>query len=84
MIIFSNISVFPLTPIILYLSHLTGAIWLGDDAQYISFSMDITWEMMHNYFIQYVIGAVTLSIAAGLSSGLLAYAIIKLTKRSKT
>ena len=83
-ILAANVSVFPLTPIILYLSHLTGAIWMGDKAQYISFTMDISWEMMHNYFIQYVLGAVTLAIVAGLLFGLLSYAILIKRKKSGT
>ncbi len=83
-ILAANISIPPLIPIVLYLSHYTGAIWMGDDAQYISFSKGITLDTMHNYFIQYAIGAVTLALIAGLVFGIISYGILKLQKRSKT
>jgi uncharacterized protein (DUF2062 family) len=83
-ILAANISIPPLIPIVLYLSHFTGAIWMGDNAQYISFSKGLTLDTMHNYFVQYVIGAITLAFVAGLVFGLLSYGILKLQKRSKT
>jgi uncharacterized protein (DUF2062 family) len=83
-ILAANISIPPLIPIVLYLSHFTGAIWMGDNAQYISFSKGLTLDTMHNYFVQYVIGAITLALVAGLVFGLLSYGILKLQKRSKT
>jgi uncharacterized protein (DUF2062 family) len=83
-ILAANISIPPLIPIVLYLSHFTGAIWMGDDAQYISFSKGLTLDTMHNYFVQYVIGAITLAFVSGLVFGLLSYGILKLQKRSKT
>ena len=77
-ILAANISVFPITPVVLYLSHLTGAIWMGKDAQYISFSKGITLDTMHSYFVQYVIGAVTLAVVSGLFFGFVSYAILKI------
>lgn len=79
-ILAANISIFPITPVVLYLSHLTGAIWMGRDAQYISFSKGITLDTMHKYFVQYMVGAVTLAVIAGLLFGFVSYLILKLRK----
>jgi uncharacterized protein (DUF2062 family) len=82
-ILAANISILPLMPIVLYLSHLTGAIWMGENAQYISFSKGITLATMHNYFVQYVIGAITLSIISGVAFGLMSYVFLKIQRRLK-
>jgi uncharacterized protein (DUF2062 family) len=79
-IIAANISIPPMIPLILFLSHRTGAIWMGDQAQLISFTSGITLEMVHNNFIQYVVGAVTLSIVAGIGFGLVTYILLKIFK----
>jgi glycosyltransferase involved in cell wall biosynthesis len=81
-ILAANISIFPLTPIILYISHLTGKIWMGDSAVDISFSKGITLQTMHNSFIQYMLGAITLSIVCGLLATSLSLLYLKLVKRT--
>jgi uncharacterized protein (DUF2062 family) len=78
-IIAANISIPPLIPIVLYLSHLTGKLWMGKNAQSISFSDEITLEVIHNNFVQYALGAVTLSVIAGLAFGIITYGILKLS-----
>jgi xanthine/uracil/vitamin C permease (AzgA family) len=39
--------------------------------------------MMYNNFFQYVVGAITLAIAAGVIFGVLTYGIIKLIRKRK-
>jgi uncharacterized protein (DUF2062 family) len=82
-IIAANISVPPMWPLIIFLSHRVGAMWMGDKAQRISFSSNITLEMMYNNFFQYVVGAITLAIAAGVIFGILTYGIIKLIRKRR-
>jgi len=77
----ANISILPLIPFILYLSHVTGAIWMGDEATYINLSNDITLEFMLNSARQYVLGAITLAIMAGLLFGLVTYLLLKIFKK---
>lgn len=79
----ANISVPPLIPIVLYLSHETGKIWLGKEAQDISFAKGITLELIHKNFIQYIVGAITLAIIAGVIFGLLTYLGLKIFKGRK-
>lgn len=82
-ILAANISIPPMIPLILFLSHLTGSIWMGDNARYLLFSEEITFESVKTGFVQYVLGAVTLAVAAGIFFGGIAYAALKIFKRQK-
>ena len=78
----ANISIPPFVPPILFLSHLTGAWWMGDRAQHISFQEPITLELVLRNSLQYVVGAVTLALMAGIIFGVLTYLGLRLFKRS--
>ena len=82
-IIAANISIPPMIPVIIFLSHVTGAFWMGKKAQHISFSTEITFEMIRANFLQYVLGAITLAIVSGVIFGVLTYGSIKLFKSRK-
>ena len=82
-IIAANISIPPMIPVILFLSHRTGAFWMGEKAQQISFSSEITYELVQNNFVQYMLGAVSLAILAGIFFAGLTYIGLKLFRRSK-
>jgi uncharacterized protein (DUF2062 family) len=82
-IIAANISIPPMIPVVIYLSHVTGKLWMGKKAQSITFSDEITLEFIHNNFVQYALGAVTLAIAAGFIFGFITYGLLKITKRNK-
>lgn len=77
-IIAANISIPPMIPVILFLSHVTGTIWMGDKAQHLSFSTDITFVMIQKSLLQYVFGAVTLAIAAGVIFTAVTYGALKI------
>jgi uncharacterized protein (DUF2062 family) len=83
-IIAANISIPPMIPVIIFLSHFTGRIWMGDRAQYISFSKNISLAMVQESLMQYVLGATTLAIVAGVIFGLTTYVWLKISRRSKT
>ena len=82
-ILAANISIPPMIPFLLFLSHLTGSIWMGENAQRISFNREITFEMMQASLIQYVLGAVTLACIAGTVFGGATYLGLKIFKRQK-
>jgi glycosyltransferase involved in cell wall biosynthesis len=83
-IIAANISIPPMIPLILFLSHLTGTLWMGDRAQFISFHDPITLNMVGNNSVQYVLGAVTFAFLAGTIFGSFTYLGLKFFKQSKT
>lgn len=80
-ILAANISIPPMIPLILFISHLTGAIWMGDKAHYISFSDELTFDLMARNLQQYLLGATTLATTAGITFGLLTYLILKVIKK---
>ncbi len=77
----ANISVPPMIPFILYLSVVTGSFVIGDGSW--AFDIDINWETIKNNMFQYVVGAVTLSIIAGIISGIISYFSIIIIKAIK-
>lgn len=83
-IVAANISIPPMIPLILYLSHYTGRLWMGENAQYISFSRQITFEVVQNNIVQYALGASTLALVAGLCFGGITYIGLKLFRRLKS
>jgi glycosyltransferase involved in cell wall biosynthesis len=83
-IIAANISIPPMIPLILFLSYQMGALWRGEQAEQISFSSEITLDTVKSNLLQYVLGAVSLAIAAGVIFGGLTYTTLKVFKRSKT
>ncbi len=83
-IVAANISIPPMIPLILYLSHYTGRLWMGENAQYISFSRQITFEVVQNNIVQYALGASTLALVAALCFGGITYIGLKLFRRLKS
>jgi uncharacterized protein (DUF2062 family) len=81
-IIAANISIPPMIPVVIYLSHTTGKIWMGENAQSISFSDEITLQFIHNNAVQYFSGAITLSAIAGIVFGIVTYIVLKVFKKS--
>jgi uncharacterized protein (DUF2062 family) len=83
-IIAANISIPPMIPLILYLSYQMGTLWTGQGSAGISFSKEITLDTVTSNLLQYVSGAVSLAITAGIIFGGLTYLALKVFKRSKT
>ena len=82
-IIAANISLPPVIPFILYFSHYTGKIWMGKNAVSLSFDKAITLEDLHNSFLQYLMGAFTLSVLAGLAAGSFSFIVLSLFRKTK-
>lgn len=80
----SNISFGPMVPVIIFISHWVGAFWMGSKAQQLEFSTDLTFEKVGNDLLQYVVGAITLAIAAGLIFGVLTYLFLKISKLNRS
>jgi glycosyltransferase involved in cell wall biosynthesis len=76
----ANISIPPLIPPILYASHVTGKIWMGDQSHDISFTSGITMNTIEQSFIQYITGAITLATILGVTAGMLTYIALKMMK----
>jgi glycosyltransferase involved in cell wall biosynthesis len=79
-IIAANISIPPMIPLILWLSHVIGGVWMGENATSLSYDDEVTLALIHQNFMQYVYGAVTLAVISGVTFGLLSYLFIKVFK----
>jgi uncharacterized protein (DUF2062 family) len=77
----ANISIPPMIPIIIYLSHLCGALWMGKHGQRITFDQELTIDSVMNNLVQYIVGAITLAVAAGLVGGAITYIVLKTFRR---
>jgi uncharacterized protein (DUF2062 family) len=82
-IIAANISIPPMIPLVIFISHYVGGLWMGKQAQRLSFSNEITLAIIHDNLFQYVVGAVTLAITSGVIFGVLTYGVIKIIRSRK-
>ena len=82
-LIAANVSFPPFIPLILFASHMMGKIWMGGAARDLSFDKGLTLENVKTDLLQYVSGAVTLSVLSGLVFGAITFILLKIfrTKR---
>lgn len=83
-IVAANISIPPMIPLILFLSHAVGAIWMGDQAVTITWDQTLDLGRLQSSFLQYILGAFTLSIGSGIFFGLMTYGLLKLSARTNS
>lgn len=78
----ANISIPPNIPVLLFLSYITGGIVLGTGSS-IRFSPSLTVKSFETNLLQYVIGAIVLSVVAGIASGIITYLILKIFRKKR-
>lgn len=77
---FSNISIPPMIPFIIWLSLKVGA-WVAPGLSTFSFHEDINFEMVQDHFLQYLIGGVILATCMALIFGVTSFLILTLTEK---
>jgi glycosyltransferase involved in cell wall biosynthesis len=77
-IVFANISIPPMIPLIMYTSYKFGAFWMPVSAQTVSLTKSLSLSAIRYNFKQYLAGSISLSIAAGLLAGLLSFVLLKI------
>jgi len=82
-IVFANISIIPMIPLILYASFRFGALWMPASAQHIpnakSLSLSVIRSNFNGYnFKQYLAGSISLAIVAGLIAGTITFVLLKI------
>lgn len=83
-IVAANISIPPMIPVILYGSLLTGSLWVGKNAIYPTSIDAITLAFVKLSLFQYVSGAITLAILAGLAIGFFTYVFLRVFQTRRT
>ncbi|AMR34261.1 hypothetical protein A0256_23810 [Mucilaginibacter sp. PAMC 26640] len=74
----SHISIPPMIPLVIFLSFKAGQIWMGEKAASMAFIPKISLESMKEHTQQYLIGSITLAIAAGLLATLITFILLKI------
>lgn len=82
-VIFSNVSIPPMIPVILFYSNYIGAVMLGNSTD-LMFSTNISFADISNYLFQYILGSIVLSITSGILVFIISYLLLSLTQRSKS
>ncbi|SHM11637.1 Glycosyltransferase involved in cell wall bisynthesis [Chitinophaga jiangningensis] len=82
----AHISTPPLTILVLYASFITGKIFMGQSSRDLIFlgqTMDTIWASIKANLLQYVVGAITLAVGAGLLAGIVSFALLSVFRRKK-
>jgi len=77
-IIFANISIPPMIPLIIYASYRFGNFWIPDTDGRISLTKSLSLSAIRYNFKQYLVGSISLAIIAGLVAGLITYLLLKI------
>lgn len=81
-IVAANISIFPLTPLIMYLSYIIGGLVLKEELT-IKFNTDLTFNSFKDSMFQYIIGSLVFAVAFSVFSGIATFIIVKLARKEK-
>ena len=77
-ILFANLSIPPMIPLVVYSSYRFGAFWMPGSAQVVSLSKSLSLSAIRYNFKQYLVGSISLAICAGLTAGGITYIILRL------
>ncbi len=79
----ANISIPPMIPIIIFLSYKMGVFFVKGDVVQLSFTSDITLDTIKDNFLQYVYGAIALSLITGIVATIFSYIYLKIYRYIK-
>ena len=77
---FSNISIPPMIPIVVWLSLKTGSLITGGQAT-LDFSQIITFDLVKEHIVQYLVGSTVLATASAVLFGFISYLLLSFFKR---
>ena len=77
-IVFANISIPPMIPIIIYTSYQFGAFWMPNSTHSISLTKSLSLSAIRYNFKQYLAGSISLAITAGIVAGLISFVLLKM------
>jgi glycosyltransferase involved in cell wall biosynthesis len=82
-ILFANISIPPMIPVIIYASYRFGAFWMTDPVYPVSLAKSMSLSAIRYNFKQYLLGSISLAVTAGLVAGLISFILLKLFSKKK-
>ncbi|MDA3615215.1 DUF2062 domain-containing protein [Polluticaenibacter yanchengensis] len=78
---FSNVSIPPMIPVVIWLSLKTGSLITGGQAT-LDFTEGVTIDMMKAHIVQYLVGSTVLAAFSGLLFGFVSYLLLSFFKRN--
>ncbi|MDD5570437.1 MAG: DUF2062 domain-containing protein, partial [Bacteroidales bacterium] len=81
-IVAANISIAPMMPVIIYLSYITGGIFLGNKSGGVLSVSDTTFDFVKNNIIQYVAGSIIFGLILSVTLGLLVFLLLKFFRKT--
>lgn len=82
-VVAAHISIPPMIPVIIYASYILGGLFVANPQHDIFFSQGLTADAVKENLVQYLIGAVALSIGMGILTGLISYGYLKVSRARK-
>lgn len=79
----AHISIPPTVPLIIFGSYKFGGVVMQNPQKDLLFSQGLTLEAVQSNFVQYLVGAVLLSVGMGILAGLLAYLYLSVARTRK-
>lgn len=80
--IFSNLSIPPVLPFILFLSYITGGWVMGNSINGMHYDKGISLEWVSSNLVQYLVGSFVFSILFGLALGLISYLLLSIFRKN--
>ncbi len=77
-IVFANISIPPMIPLIIYTSYEFGAFWMPANAHRISLTKTLSLSAIRYNFKQYLAGSISLAIVAAVIAGLISFVLLRI------
>ena len=77
-IVFANISIPPMIPLILFASYEFGAFWMPESAHRLSLTKSLSLSAIRYNFKQYLVGSISLAIVAAGVAGLITWILLKI------
>ncbi len=81
-ILFANISIPPMIPLILFLSLVCGKLWISN-ADIPMFNSSLSLETVKPFLLQYIIGSISLAILSAIVFGTLTFIVLSTFRRVK-
>lgn len=80
---FSNISLPPVLPFILFASYYTGGLLLGSSSSAVTYTTGIDFQWIKSNLLQYLLGSVIFGLILGVFCGIVTYLLLTFFRKTK-
>jgi glycosyltransferase involved in cell wall biosynthesis len=83
-LVFSNLSIPPFMPVMIFLSYLTGGWVLGKSTDGVTLDQGFSLRWIEHNLVQYLVGSIFFSLFLGLGLGLVTYILLRIFRNRKS